>query len=101
MARSANKNPSYEDFSPEVIRGVFEATDRPGQSEKWAELKDSEASLASAALIKADQLRESNIDAGDAYLQAIADYHALVLREWLLKEIETTFDPHTLTAPSK
>jgi hypothetical protein len=58
--------------------------------QKWAALQPADAALARNAVAKANLLRETDIDAGDAYLRGIADAVHAKRRELLIEDTLTS-----------
>ena len=73
MANSANSKKPSSLGENEVLQGLYEAEHRPSQDQKWAAIEASKAPFARAVIVRAQQIREEGIDAGDAYLMGIAD----------------------------
>ena len=76
----------------EAFKALFEAEHNPSHDQKW---KHVPAAVAREALIRAQEIRDSDIDPGDAYLRGIADESYRVLREKLVAEVVGNFDPDT------
>ena len=86
---------SVAGIKPEVLKGIFIAEHRPTHDQKWAELDAADAPFARAALARAEEIRTEGMDPGNAYLQGVADLHAVQTRQQLIEEM-VDFDPQTI-----
>src|SRR6185312_1497753 len=75
----------------EALNTLFVAEHHPSHDQKWSRLR---SDIARDALIKAQSLRERNVDAGDAYLQGVADLYHRLERDRLVDEVVQCFDPN-------
>lgn len=74
-----------------VLEGLYHSEVPPTHETKWKELGEN-AAFAREALVRAQRIREEGVDAGNAYLEGIADFHAAVVRQALLQVVQT-FNP--------
>lgn len=73
------------------LSALYNAEHRPSQAQKWADLDASNAEISQAALKRAQLIRDQNIEAGQAYLMGVADYHAALKRQRLLRSVDQKY----------
>ncbi|GAC1501229.1 MAG: hypothetical protein NVS1B10_05330 [Candidatus Saccharimonadales bacterium] len=86
--------------SQDVLTGIFDADTQPSQDEKWKRLANDDPVFAGYGLSKANKLRETGTDPGQAYLQGLADAHEKSSRQTYLDRFQVP-DIFQLELPNK
>jgi hypothetical protein len=74
------------------LRQSFEAEHRPTHDQKWAALEAEDASFVREAIVRAQELREEGLDAGDAYLRGLADQHHRQNRQAMIEDVSESLN---------
>ncbi len=75
-------------LSDKDLADAHTAEHSPSQAQKWDAMTAADAPMVRDALWQAQVIREKGIDAGDAYLQGIADAHHALHRQALIDEVK-------------
>jgi hypothetical protein len=60
---------------------------KPSHDSKWSQLTADDAPFVREAIVRADAIRHEGLDAGDAYLQGVADLRAYQIRQELIASL--------------
>lgn len=70
-----------------ALRALHDAEHQPGHDQKWGELANETPELARKTLVRAQEMRDSGADPGDAYLQAAADVYTFIERQRIVDHV--------------
>ncbi|MBC7582002.1 hypothetical protein H7097_04020 [Aeromicrobium sp.] len=79
--------PPNPELSLKDSLAIGATTSKMSHSEKWKGLTAEDSAFARAAIVKANLLRSSHADPGDAYLQAVADMTRFNLLSKVAEEV--------------